>query len=90
MAVKNLQTVASCVADIHGVRVTGTGSMRFTGTQPAPFQTLPGLPLVGSYAMPTRPEAEADNAATAKAEVRTGRSASEASARIALSKRFWA
>jgi hypothetical protein len=80
MAVKNLQTVALCVANIHGVRVTGTeciGSKRAFGRFQATL-SLPRLPRGGSYPMPTRPDAElaADNAATAQAVKRAGRSAS--------------
>jgi hypothetical protein len=79
MAVKNLQTVALCVANIHGVRVTGTeciGSKRAFGRFQATL-SLPRLPRCGSYPMPTRPDAKlADNAATAQAVKRTGRSAS--------------
>ena len=80
MAVKNLQTLASCVAKFHGVTVTGTecsGSMRPFGKRQATL-SLPRLPLPGSYPIPTRPFAEldADNAATAMAVQRTGRSAS--------------
>jgi hypothetical protein len=93
MAVKNLQTLALCVATIHGVRVTGTecmGSMRFG---PQASRSLPRLPRPGFYPIPTRPDAElrADNAATAQAVKRTGRSASGVgelpSAR--LSERSW-
>jgi hypothetical protein len=80
MAVKNLQTLVVCVANIHGVRVTGAecmGSMRIDASFQAPLP-LPRLLLPGSYPIPTRPDAElcADNAATAKAVERTGRSAS--------------
>ena len=73
MAVKNLQTVAVCVAEF-GVRVTGTGSPRFTGKRPAPL-SLPRQPRSG-YRIRTGPDAElmADNAAAAKAVIRVGRS----------------
>lgn len=82
MAVKNLQTLAVCVAKYHGVRVTGVecmDSMRTDGKFQAPL-SLSRLPLPGSYPIPTRPDAEldADNAATARAVERTGRSASGA------------
>jgi hypothetical protein len=78
MAVKNLQTVAMCVANIQGVVVTGTdcmGSMRF-GLRAS--QPLPRLPRLGHYPSPKRPDAtvSADNAATAQAVKRAGRSAS--------------
>ena len=90
MAVKNLQTVALCVANIHGVRVTGTESkesMR-SGKIQAPL-SLPRLPLPGSYPIPTRPFAEldADNAATVMAVQRTGRSASGRASGTVPSKR---
>jgi hypothetical protein len=79
MAVKNLQTLAVRLANIHGVRVTGAEcmrSMRTDGKFQAPL-SLPRLPRPGFYPIPTRPDAElcADNAATAKAVERTGRSA---------------
>ena len=79
MAVKNLQTVALCVASIHGVRVTGTEcSVKMDGGFQAPILSLLRLPLSGSYPIRTRPDADlADNAAAAKA-VRTGRSIEEA------------
>jgi hypothetical protein len=75
MAVKNLKTVAVCVAEV-GVRVTGTGSMRTGGKRPAPL-SLPGQPLPG-YPIPAAPDAEllADNAAAARAVTRVGRSVS--------------
>ncbi len=81
MAVKNLQTVTSFVANNHGVVVTGMeckGSMRFG---PKASQPRPRLPRLGSYPTPTDPDA-----ATAQAVKRAGRSASEvgehASARL--------
>jgi hypothetical protein len=95
MAVKNLQTLVSCVANIRGVRVTGMecmDSMRF-GTFPAPIQSLPRLPQTGRYPIATRLDADlrADNAAAAQAVTRAGRSERGAgehpSAR--LSKRSW-
>jgi hypothetical protein len=75
MAVKNLQTVAVCVAE-HGVLVTGMeckGSMRFGGFQ-APL-SLPRLPRPG-YPIRTGPDAKlpADNAAEAMGLTRVGRS----------------
>ena len=77
MAVKNLQTVASFVANTRGVVVTGMeckGSMRLWTPG---VSTLPRLPRPGSYPAPTSPDAtlSADNAATAKAVTRVGRSA---------------
>jgi len=110
MAVKNLQTLAVCVANIHGVRMTGMecmDSQRAFGKLQAPL-SLPRLPRPGFYPTRTRPDVDLNadnNAATAKAVERTGRSASGAgklpSARLAqrpreavLSKRsspkFWA
>ena len=98
MAVKNLQTVASCVAE-HGVRVTGMkckGTMRLEREFPASL-SLPRLPKPG-YPIRTGPDAElrADIAAAAQAVTRVGRSVS-GSARFGtvLSKRwspskFWA
>jgi len=78
MVVKNLQTLAVCVANI-GVRVTGMGC----GSKPAkefqaPILSLPWQPLPGTYPMQTGRDAErfADNAATAEAVHRTGRSVS--------------
>jgi hypothetical protein len=80
MAVKNLQTLALCVATNHGVRVTGTeciGSKRAVAGFQASL-SLPRLPRCGRYPMPTRSDAElaADNAATAMTVKRAGRSAS--------------
>jgi hypothetical protein len=79
MAVKNLQTVVMCVAEV-GVRVTGMGS-ETACMQPAPL-SLPRQALVG-YPI-GRPDAGllADNAAAAKAVTRVGRSVS-ASAKLA-------
>jgi hypothetical protein len=71
MAVKNLQTVTSFVANNRGVVVIGMeckGSMRF-GLQAS--QPLPRLPRLGCYPSPTDPDA-----ATAQAVKRAGRSAS--------------
>jgi hypothetical protein len=84
MAVKNFQTVAVCAAEF-GVRVTGTGSM--VGQPMAPL-SLPGLPLPG-YPIRTGPAAElqADNAAAARAVMRTGRSVSGSARKTVLSKR---
>jgi len=77
MAIKNLQTVAMCVANMRGVRVTGTESKGAMGLVVllAP-RSLPRLPQLGMYPIRTGPDAKlvADNAATAQAE-RTGRSA---------------
>jgi len=84
MAVKNMQTVARCVANQHGVRVTGTecSSMQAGGSFQAPILSLPWHPLPGLY--PTRTGLDAkiaeDNTATALAVLRTGRSASGAGA----------
>jgi len=82
MAVKNLQTLALCVANNHGVRVTGTecnGSMQAHGKSQAHFLSLLWLPLPGPYPIRTGPDAEIaedKNPATAEAVLRTGRSAS--------------
>src|SRR5438552_3736327 len=83
MAEKNLPTVAVCVAEF-GVRVTGTGSPRFSGKRPAPL-SLPRQPLPG-YPIPAGLDAElmADNAAAAKAVTRVGRSV-RGNARLARS-----
>ena len=91
MAVKNLQTVALCVAKIHGVVVAGTerkGSMRF-GLQAS--RSLPGQPRLGHYPIRTAPDAEllADNAATARAVIRAGRSASGAGERASSRLSSW-
>ena len=78
MAIKNLHNLVGCVANIHGVRVTGTESKEsmWAGSFQAP-QSLPRLPLLGMYPILTRPFAElaAGDTATAKAVSRTGRSA---------------
>jgi hypothetical protein len=79
MAMKNIQTVAMCVAEV-GVRVTGTGS-EMAGMQPAPL-SLPRQALIG-YPIPAMPDVVlADNAAAARAVTRVGRSVS-VSARLA-------
>lgn len=85
MAVKNLQTVAMRVANLSGVRVAGTESMdlkRAFGMFPTPL-SMPRQSLSGSYPIPTWPKAElcAEDAATAQAVHRTGRSAREVRAR---------
>ncbi len=80
MVVKNMQTLAVCAANVKvGVRVTGLGC----GSMPAkefqaPFLSLPWQPLPGTYPIQADADAErfADNAATAKAVHRTGRSVS--------------
>jgi hypothetical protein len=84
MAVKNLQTVAVCIAEF-GVRVAGTDSM--VGQPMAPL-SLPRLPLPG-YPIRTGPDADlrADNAAAARAVMRTGRSVSASARETVLSKR---
>jgi hypothetical protein len=71
MAVKNLQTLVVCVANKHGVRVTGTecGSMLAGGKFQASHLFLLRHPFPGR--MPTN---AADNAATAPAVHRIGRS----------------
>jgi hypothetical protein len=93
MVVKNLQTLAmSAVNTKVGVRVTGLGC----GSMPAkefqaPFLSLPWQPLPG---YPIQAEADADrfaedNAATALAVHRTGRSVSGVGSsclRLALSR----
>ena len=75
MAIKNLQTVASCLAIQHGVRVAGMerkGSMRFEETQAS--LSLPRLPQTG-YPIPKGPaDLRADNAAVAWGLTRVGRS----------------
>jgi len=78
MAIKNLQTVAVCAANIQGVRVTGMGKGTMgAGSIPASL-SLPRLPLPGSYLIRTGPDAKvADNAAAARA-VWAGRSMSGA------------
>jgi len=79
MVVKNLQTRAVCAAKT-GVRVTGMvcGSLSAKEHQVPFLSSLPWQPLPG---YPTRTEPEADrfadeNAATARAVQRAGRSAS--------------
>ena len=74
MAVKNMQTVATYVADIYGVSVTGTessGSKRADGEFQAQFLSLPWRPLPSL--MPMQPDTT-----TVEAEHRTGRSAEPA------------
>lgn len=79
MVQKNLQTLAKCAVNVCvGVRVTGLGC----GSMPAkefqaPFLSLPWQPLPG-YPIQADEQAErfADNAATAQAVHRTGRSKS--------------
>ena len=80
MAVKNLQTLITCVASNQGVRVTGTeckGTLPADGKYPVHFLFLLWHPLPGSYAIRTGPDARfaEDNAAMAEAIQRTGRSA---------------
>jgi hypothetical protein len=75
MFVKNLQSVALCVAKL-GVRVTGTdctGSM--TREPQVPILSLPWQTLSGRF--PTGPDAKLadENAAMARAIHRAGRSA---------------
>jgi len=82
MAVKNMQTLVVCAANINGVRVTGTecnGSLQVDGKAPRHFLSLLWLPLPGHYPIRTGPDAKIaeDNPALARAE-RTGRSASGA------------
>jgi hypothetical protein len=91
MAVKNLQTVALCVAEC-GVRVTGMESkveMRLPREFTAPL-SLPRLPRPG-YPIRTGPDADlrGDNAPAAQAVTRVGRSV-RGSARLAthLTKRW--
>src|SRR5438105_2793427 len=76
MAVKNLQTVARCLAKQFGVRVTGMErkeTMR-VGSIQAPL-SLPRLPRPG-YPTRTGPDADlrGDNAPAAQAVTRVGRS----------------
>src|SRR5258708_32688245 len=81
MAVKNMQTVETRTAKLQGVSVTGTecrGSKRTDGKFQAPILSLFRLPLPGPYPTPTDADMCADNAATAKAVARSGRSASGA------------
>ena len=83
MAVKNLQTLALCVANTNGVRVTGTAcndSMRADGKSPAHFLSLPWRLLPGLYPIRTGPAAmfAEPNPATAQAVQRTGRSSGRA------------
>jgi hypothetical protein len=64
MAVKNMQTVATCTAEIFGVSATGTecsGSKRTHGELPAQFLSLPWRPLFGL--MPMEPDTAAVQAA---------------------------
>ncbi len=70
MASKNLQILVQCVANIHGVVVTGTRkeSKRASGIIPAPFSSMPSLQLTGPFAVGTGP----DN----QGFLRAGRSAS--------------
>lgn len=88
MAVKNLQTVALCVAD-QGVVVTGTCMdwMRLEREFPAPL-SLPRLPRPGYPIRPADAELRADNAAAAQAVTRTGRSERVSARHSKLSKRF--
>jgi hypothetical protein len=79
MVVKNLQTLAVCVANIPvdaSVTGLGCGSMPAKEFQ-APFLSLPWQPLPG-YPIQADTDADrfADNAATATAVHRTGRSVS--------------
>lgn len=71
MAVKNLQAVVQCAANIRGVVVTGMRkeSKRATEAFPAPSISEPSLRLVGPNPFGTDP----DNGAI----LRAGRSASE-------------
>jgi len=83
MAVKNLQNLALCVANFRGVRVTGTeckGTMPADGIISAHLLSLLWQPLPGLYPIRTGPDAKfaEDNAATAQAVERAGRSASGA------------
>ena len=81
MAVKNMQTLETRVANLQGVSVTGLeckGSQRIDGKFQAPILSLFRLPLPGPYPMPTDGSPCADNSATANAVERTGRSASGA------------
>jgi hypothetical protein len=58
MAVKNLQNLVQCVANI-GVRVTGTkskDSMRAMESFQAPFLSLLSLPLAGPFPAGTTPD----------------------------------
>ena len=58
MAVKNLQTLVQCVANIQGVVVTGMRkeSKRATGCFPAPSFPEPSLRLVGPNPQGTDPD----------------------------------
>ena len=70
MAVKNLQKLVQCVANMRGVVVTGTckETMRADGNFQAPFLSLPSLvPLAGPFPIGMQP----DN----QGVLRTGRSA---------------
>ncbi len=89
MAVKNMQSLETLVAELQGARVTGTeckGSLRTDGTNPAPISSEFRLPLPGPY--PFMPAIDADNAATVQAVKRTGRSASKAG-HLARSERWF-
>jgi hypothetical protein len=70
MAVTNLQNLVLCVANIHGVVVTGTRkeSKRAAGSFPATFLSIPSLMLDGPFPTGTDP----DN----QGVLRAGRSAS--------------
>src|SRR5688572_6071607 len=85
MAVKNLQTLAVCVANERGVRVAGMecGSMQADGNALAHFLSLPWQSLPGPYPIQTGPDAKLvhDNAETASAALRTGRSATSTTVR---------
>jgi hypothetical protein len=75
--VVNLQTLAVCGVK-SGVRVTGLGCGSMAKGFQAPILSLPWQPLPG-YPTGMRPDAERfaeDNAATAKAVLRAGRSVS--------------
>jgi len=95
MAVKNLQTLALCVANKRGVRVTGmecNGSLTSDGKFQAHFLSLLWHPLPGPYPIRTGPNADAklaepDQASTAEANTvqRTGRSASRAGVHTSIS-----
>ncbi len=79
MVEKNLQTLTVCVANINvdaSVTGLGCGSMQTTEFQ-APFLSLPWQPMPG-YPIQAEADADrfADNAATALAVHRTGRSVS--------------
>ena len=95
MAVKNLQTLALCVANTNGVRVTGTeckDMMPASGTIPAHLLSLLWQPLPGPYPIRTGPDAELaeDNTRAAQAVRRAGRSASEAGIPVSTGLRWFA